>query len=395
MDKRIHVFEVTKSTGGVGEYVRWIANGLDKARFRLTVACLSEGGKSFAAELNRIPGVEAFSLPMARYSIAPLSDLRALWKLRAVIGEGGFDLIHAHASKPGFLARLAAAGSGVPVLYSPHCFAFHAGANPLAARLYVWLERWAARWLTARIVAVAQAERDLGCAHGVGRKDQYAVIHSGIDPRPFSDPFDRAGTRASLGVPESAPVVGVVGRLSRQKNPLGFLDAARRVHQQNPDAHFVWVGDGPLMEATRQRARALGLEEVFRLVGARRDIPAVLHALDLFALPSLWEAFPITILEAMAAGLPCVATRVQGVPEAVVDGETGLLVPPGDAGVLAQALLTLLADGGQRTRMGAAGRRRLETHFRREQMLSRLAMLYEEAVKNASQVASNGGEHRF
>jgi len=318
---------------------------------------------------------------MARYRIAPLSDLQVFLRLRRVIREGDIDLIHAHASKPGFLARLAAAGTSLPTLYSPHCFAFHSGASPFAASVYALLERWAARYLTSRILTVADAEYDLARAFRVGEPGQFVTVHSGIDTRPYDDPFNPQETRQSLGVPETALLVGVVGRLNRQKNPLGFVESVKRVHQQMPDVHFVWVGDGPLMASVWERARALGVEAVLHLPGQRRDIPAVLRSLDVFALPSLWEAFPITVLEAMAAARPVVASRVTGVPEAVLDGQTGLLVEPGDAKAFAEAMLILLRKEAMRADLGAAGRQRIEAHFRRDQMLSRLTAVYATALQ--------------
>lgn len=377
----IRVLEVVKSGGGVGQYARWIAAGAQAEDFRLTFVCLSEGGEELAAALNALDGVQAFSMPMARYRIDPAGDLRVLLRLRGLMRSQPFDLIHAHASKPGFLARLAARGLGIPLIYSPHCFAFHAGANPLVARLWVLLERVAARYWTTCIMTVADAERELGLANGVGNAAQYCTVHSGVVVADFSPDVARAVVRRSLDVPPDAPLVGVVGRLSRQKNPLGMVEIARQVAAQNPEVHFVWVGDGPLLEDAKARVRAAGLEAVFHFAGRRGDIPQVLAVLDVFALPSLWEAFPLTVLEAMAAGLPVVATAVQGVPEAVQQGETGLLVPPGDVDAFARALLSLLEASELRARLGEAARRRVSARFTRRQMLRRLFSLYTNVVE--------------
>ncbi len=376
----IHVLQVAKSSGGVGQYVRMIATGVDPRQVRLTVACLSEGGEALAAELNALPGVEAFSLPMARYRLDPIGDLRVGWALRQRIRRGGFDLIHAHASKPGFLARWAAAGSGVPVIYSPHCFAFHAEAAPWMAWLWAGIERWAARRWTTTLLAVAEAERRLGLARGVGRPEQYVVLHTGVDVERFVVPLSQAEARQRLGLATDALWVGAVGRLSRQKDPLNLVQAAAQVRQRWPQVRFVWVGEGPYRRRVLRAARALGVEEAFLLLGTRRDIPVVLRALDLFVLPSRWEAFPLTVLEAMAAGLPVVATAVGGVGEAVLAGETGLLVPPARPDALAQAIGRLVADPDLRRHLGHQGRLRVAWHFQRQPMLARLFALYRQVV---------------
>lgn len=386
MDERIHVFEVTKSSGGVGEYVRWIAEGFDKSRFRLTVACLSEGGPELAAELSRIPGVQAFTLSMNRYKIDPLSDARVCAHLARQIRREQFDLVHTHASKPGFLARLAAAGTGAPVIYSPHCFAFHAGAGRLEAALIAGLERFAARFLTARIVVVSNGERELARQHGVGRDDQFVTIHSGINLEPFDRPIDIAALRASLGVPAHAPLVGTVGRLNPQKAPVDFVRAAARIRDRCPDAHFMWVGTGPLAAQARAVVEEDGLTGVFHFTGQRNDVHAIMRGLDIFVLASRWEGLPLTILEAMAARVPVIATDIGGTCEAVGHEENGLLVPPGEPEALASAVMGLLEDPERARRLGLRGRRRVEQEFTRERMLASLAQVYQDVCERSPAV---------
>lgn len=384
MSAQLHIFEVAKSSGGVGEYLRWVVEGLDRQRFRLTVACLSEGGPELAADLGRLPGVRAFSLDMNRYKVDPLSDARVARELGRIIRAEQFDLIHAHASKPGFLARVAAAGTGVPVIYSPHCFAFHGGAGRLKAGLIAAIERAAARHLTAQIITVSDGERDLALKYRVGRAEQLTTIHSGLELAPFDQPFDRAAQRAALGAPADVPLIGTIGRFNPQKAPLDFIRAAAAVHAQRPDAHFVWIGTGPQEADARAAVAEHGLAGVFHFAGQRRDIPACVRSLDIFVLSSRWEGFPLTVLEAMAGGVSVVATRVMGTPEAVQDGETGLLVAAGEPEELANALLSLLGDPARAQRFGARGRQRIEQQFTRERMLTQLAQVYQEVHRRSS-----------
>lgn len=385
MSRQLNVLEISKSTGGVGSYVRWLAQGFDHTRYKLTFVCLSDGGSELAAELNQIAGVRAISLQMNRYKIDPFSDTRVLIQLAQLMRREPFDLIHAHTSKPGYLARLAAIGTGIPVIYRPACYAFHEGAGRAQRIITSTLERFAARYLTARIMTVSNDERDMGYRYGVGRAGQVVTIHTGIDPKPFDQPIDRPALRATLGIPAEAPVVGVVGRLIAQKAPLEFIRAVALVHQQHPAAHFVWIGDGPLEKPTKELVSTLGLEAIVHFAGLRRDIPAVLKALDIFVLPSHWEGFSLSVLEAMAAGLPIVASRVTGTSEAVAHGESGLIVTKGAVDEMAQAISSLLADPARAQQFGAKGRERIQQLFTRERMINQIAQLYDTVHTEYSQ----------
>ncbi len=376
MNRPLRVLEVTKSTAGVAEYVRWLAAGLDPACFELTVACLSENGAEFAAELQRRWGLNAFPLAMNRYKIDPLSDARLALRLRRIIRQGRFDLIHAHASKPGYLARLAAAGSRTPLIYSPHCFSFHAGAGRLQARGLALLERLAARYLTTRIMTVANGEQALAARYGVGKPELFTTVYSGVEVGPQIS-VDCAAQKRSLGVPPQAPLVGSVGRLSAQKAPLDFVRMAGQIHPARPDVHFVWIGDGPLEAEGRALAAGLGLDGCLHWAGQRNDVSALLPALDCFVLASHWEGFPIVLLEAMAAGAPAVATDILGNNEAIRDGQDGRLVAPGDAPALAAAVLEVLDNPARAQAYRDSARRRVAQEFSRQAMLQGVASLYQ------------------
>lgn len=375
MTKHIHVLEVVKSTAGVGQYIRWLVEGLHQ-QFQLTVVCVSEGGPALAAELQRWPGVRALSLEMDRYRIDPLGDTRLLRQLAHLIRQERFDLIHAHASKPGMLARLAAIGTGIPVIYRPACFAFHDQVPPVRATLIAGAERMAARWLTSKIQCVCNDERELARRYRVGNDQQFVTIHTGIDPRPFDQPVDHQQLRRSFGIPQDVPLVGVVGRLSRQKAPRDFFEAFRQVAQQHPQAHAVWIGSGELESETRAFVAQHQLTQRVHLLGERRDVPQLLQMLDLFVLPSHWEGFSLSVLEAMAARLPVIATRVMGTAEALDNGKSGILVPIGDPAALAQAINQLLSDPQQRQFYAHAGRQRIEQWFTRSRMLEQIATMY-------------------
>jgi glycosyltransferase involved in cell wall biosynthesis len=377
---RIRVLEIGKSTAGIGTYLRWLAQGLDLERFQLTFACLSEGGMALADELGSIKDIRAISWPMNRFKVDPVSDLLLTLRIARLIRAEKFDLIHAHGSKSGFLARLAAMGSGVPVIYSPHCFSFHDGVNPLLANLLAALERFAARYLTARIITVADGEQTLARRYRVGFPQLFVTVHSGIDPANYDKPVDKTAQRAFLKLDENAPLVGAVGRLGKQKSPLDFVQMAALVYSHMPQTHFVWAGSGPLKEAAQNLSEELGIGEVCHFIGEYKDVPSLLGAMDCFVLPSLWEGFPIVLLEAMAAGVPIVATDIPGNDEAVSSGKNGWLVPPASPSALAEKVLGLLNNLEQAATFARSSRERIHQEFTRAKMLASIQNVYQDVV---------------
>jgi len=379
MSQPYRVLLVTKSTAGVAEYVRQLVQGMDRSRFSFTVVCLSEGGAEFAAELSKISGVQALSMEMNRYRIDPLSDARVFIHLAKYIRAGDFDLIHAHASKPGYLTRAAAVGTGIPVLYSPHSFSFHQGMNRAKAWFYALLERLAIPF-TRFIIAVSNGERELARQYRVGPDSLFIVVHTGIDPKPFSLPVDVSQYKEMLGIPTAAPVVGAVGRLNNQKSPLDFVRMAGIVHQRRPEVHFVWIGAGPLESDARILSQGLGLDSVFHFLGQRQDVPSILRVLNCFVLPSRWEGFSLVILEALASGTPVVATDISGTREAIEHGRNGWLAPVGDCDALAGYVVDILENPDKASAFRAAGRKRIEEEFTTSRMFAALESVYLDAI---------------
>jgi glycosyltransferase involved in cell wall biosynthesis len=278
------------------------------------------------------------------------------------------------------LGRWAAWLGGVPVIvHTVHGWSHHDRQHPLARRLFILMEQVTAP-ITDRLIVVSPLNIEKGLADGIARPEKYVTIRSGIDLDRFRQPErPREAVRAELGIPAEAPVVGTVTRLSAQKAPLDFVAAAARVAEQRPDVHFVVVGDGPLRAEVEAAVAAEGLAKTVHLTGLRRDVPDVMHSFDIFALSSLWEGLPRVLPQAMAAGLPIVATAVDGNAEAVEDGINGLLTPPGDPHAFADALLRLLEDGQLADRMGSAGLEMVD-EFSARKMVRDIEALYQELL---------------
>ena len=381
----LKILEVTKSTAGVAEYVRWLVQGLDKSLFDISVVCLSEGSEEFAHELTKSYGIKAYSLAMNRYKIDPFSDSRVAFSLARILRAEKYDLVHAHASKPGFLTRLASLGLTIPVVYSPHCFSFHSGVGKTKAQLLAFFERLAAHFRTDRIIVVAESEIQLAQAYHVGKPEQFIAINSGVDPLPFQIPVDEKVQRSILGIEEGRFVVGSVGRMSDQKAPLDFINAAGILARKYANIDFLWVGDGPLLEQAKARCAELDISARVHFAGQRADIPACLAVMNCFVLVSRWEGFPLVVLEAMAAGKPVVATNIDGTNDAVQNGVDGILVPVGDSVAVASAIEQVMQNMEMASRIGAAGKQKILQRFNRNNMLEGVTHVYLDTVQRGRQ----------
>lgn len=363
--------------GGAQENTMLTAQMLDKAEWDVEVVCGPQTGvEGSLIEAVRQGGTALTIEPSLVREVNPLQDLLALWRLWRFIRRGGFTIVHTHSSKAGIIGRWAAKFAGAPVIiHTVHGWGHHERQRPFVRRYYVWLERLTLP-ITDKLIVVSPRNIDKGLADGIGRADDYVVIRSGIEMDRFGHPQrPRAAVRAELGIPEGAPVVGTVTRLSAQKAPLDFVAAAAAVAQARPDVRFVMVGDGPLRGAVEARAAELGIAGRLTMTGLRRDVPELMGAFDIFALSSLWEGLPRVLPQAMASGLPVVATAIDGSAEAVEHGVTGLLTPPGEPQALAEALLALLDDPARAQRMGEAGRARAD-EYSAERMVEEIAALY-------------------
>jgi glycosyltransferase involved in cell wall biosynthesis len=344
--------------------------GLDRSRYRVDLA----SGPGVLQDQAAASADRLVVLPYFRRSLYSLGDLRAtvaLWQL-----VGTYDVVHTHGSKAGVIGRLAARLRGVPaVVHTVHGFPVHDYMPRLKRHLLLGLERLAAR-CADRIVCVCHANATEALALGVARPEQLRVVVSGV-PSGLVRSGRGDAVRAELGIPADAPVVGTVTRLMEQKAPLNFVAAARRMTATHPEVHVVMVGDGPLRD--RVAAAAAGIPRL-HLLGYRTDVPDVLAMLDVVAFSSLWEGLGRALTEAVLAAKPVVATAVNGVPDLVVDGETGYLTTAGRPDELADRILDLLARPDRGAAMGLAGASRVAGRYDMEEMVAGLDAVYQEVL---------------
>jgi glycosyltransferase involved in cell wall biosynthesis len=244
-------------------------------------------------------------------------------------------------------------------------------------RFIIESERWAAR-ITDRLVVVAAEDRKKGLAAGVGAPERYVLIESSI-PLDTFDPssVDVGAVRARLGIPDGAPVAGTVGRFAYQKAPEIMLEAARKILESQPDAHFVYVGDGPLRDEVLSMMGEFAGHPRLHLAGVVTDVAPLVAGFDVFLLSSRYEGLPRVVVEAMALEKPVVSTPADGVVEVVRDGTTGIIVPHGDAQALADAALSVIRAPDRGRSMGRAARAVALKRFDLDSMISRTEKLYE------------------
>lgn len=373
--------------GGTRRHLRDLALGFAARGHEVGVIAAALRDPGMLRDFARFEeaGVRVQRLDMVR-AITPLKDAWHALRVASRVAFRGWDVVHTHSSKAGALGRaVAPLCSRAARVHTPHTYpaSFDGGAGqggeaPGPPGLILATERVLGR-VTDRLIHVSEAERDEGQALGVIPPERARVVANGIDPELFAHPAGGDALRAEFGIPADAPVVGTVGLLNDAKGHDLLVAALARLPA---DAHALIVGHGELEPALRAQAERLGVASRLHITGWRDDVLACLHAMDVFCLPSRWEGLSYALLEAMAAGRPCVSSHVNGSPEALTPPgaePAGRIVPRGDVDALHAALAELLDDAELRARYGAVAAQRVRERFSLDAMLTGTLAVYEEA----------------
>lgn len=368
---RTRVLWLTKGLGlgGAERLLTTVAAGLDRDRFDVDVAYLLPWKDAFVGDL------QASGLRVACLQARRTVDPRWVGRLRRLLAEGDYAIVHTHSPVPAAAARLLVP-AGTRLVHTEH---------------NVW-GRY--RWPTYAANAATYGRNDATIAvsdavadsivpprWAPGTPPPVETLLHGVDLDAIArGPDARAAARAQLGLAADTPVVGTVANFTPKKDHAGLLAAIERVRRDVPDVQLLLIGTGPLEAELRQQVATRGLDDTVVFLGPRDDVPTLLPALDVFVLGSRFEGLPISLLEAMAAEVACVATRVGGIPEAIVDGRHGRLVDPGDPPALAAALTELLTDADQRAALAAAGHARVRADFSIDRAIERTQALYDQVL---------------
>ena len=370
---RVHALISSLTWGGAEMLLAHLAEGAPAAGLELSVGYLNDVDGAPAAEPLRRRGIEPTLVPID--SLLGPSDLR---RVRRHLATGDWDVLHTHLGYADLMGGVAARSLGRPAVASIHVAEQPAG---LRDRVKARLMALARRRCAARVIAPSESARRWYLSTGWDRPERVVTVHNGVAaeaPAPGTGP----AVRAELGLGPGDLVAAIVTVLRAGKGHDVAIAAVAELRERFPGLRLLVLGEGPARAEVERLAAPLGDAAI--LTGHRDDVVRVLAAVDVLVHPSSADAFPTALLEAMAAGVPVVATAVGGIPEIVEDGETGtLLAPPPEPGAFAAALEALLADPERRARMGARGRERWEERFSAERWAQRLRAVYEQALAEA------------
>lgn len=363
---------VTRFIAGAGGVALRGVLPLDPDRYRVTIITGQGGPLTDRAEAA---GLQVILEPSLVSPLSPRDDRTALRNLTELCQAGQYDVVHTHSAKAGALGRLAAHRAGVPrIVHTYHGFPFHEFQNPLRRAAYIAIERRLAG-LTDVVLAIGSGVATEALRRGLAMPSALRTIAPVVEAVTVPKTAEsRAAARAALAISDAGLVIGTVGRIDYQKAPEHLITAIAKLRHQ--DATAVWIGSGPGLAEARELVRRVGLLDRFIFAGERSDVAGLLPAFDVFAMASRYEGLPCAVVEAMRCGVPVVATAVNSLPDLVIPGESGVLVPPGRPDLLAAAIDGVLDDERAADRMVTQGRILAGGNFDAERLAEVLDQVY-------------------
>lgn len=369
---------VRPCTGGMQKHVQEMIKYFSR---QYRVVLVAPKGSLIASETKQ-NGITVYELPLAE-NISPGKDLYALRGLLSVLKKERPGLLHVHGFKVSLWGRLAGRIMGIPVIVTVHNFPAYPVNKTFLPGIFRTVEKVQGDW-AYRYIAVSESIGEYLKKNSAIPAEKINVIYNGINTAPFEQAVrgDRSSPKNCLDFikKEGIALAGTVARLAPQKGLKHFIQAAGILAPLFPNLRFVIVGDGPMREFLENLVQKTGLGGRVFFAGYLNDLPSVMSMLDIFVLPSYTEGLSITVLEALAAARPVVASRTGGVPEIIIHNKTGKLVTPGDSGALADAVEQLLLNPEDAKKMAEAGQERVKSLFTEEEMLKRTGLIYEELV---------------
>lgn len=367
--KLVYVVTSADAVGGAHIHILHLCDALQDLGHQVHVLVGGQGVFIERLKTSRIPFTR---LRWLYRKINIPADIRAVMELRRAIRNLAPDLVSTHSSKAGILGRLASRLEHVPAIHTAHGWTFSDGRPWTERQIFRYAEKAAANWCR-RIITVCEADRELALRYGVGHPWQLVVIHNAMPP--IGD--DQVSTPQL-----EPPRLVMTARFSEQKDHQTLFRSLANMKDIRWKIDL--VGDGSLLDDAKRQVQRLALGDRVHFLGHVNDVAQVLKNSQIFLLISNWEGFPRSIIEAMRAGLPVVATDVGGVKESVIDGENGFLVRKKDSDQLGDVLKMLLLDPALRAGMGARGRQRYLQHFTYDRLLTRTREVYGEVLAEDS-----------
>lgn len=350
MDGRIRVLHVAQAAGGVDRYIRMLLKYLDRQKLENIVICSCD----FKAEdyHGLVDNFEQIDMHRA----IGISDVKAIYKTRALIKKYKPDIVYAHSSKAGVIARVADIGLRNVCIYNPHGWAFNMRCSRRKRMLYIVIERLAALFCQ-KIICISEAEKRSALDKKICGNKKLQVIFNGVDIVQYENQHSDYITRNGLGISDEAFIVGMAGRISPQKAPDIFIQVADRIKKDISNAYFIIVGSGEQEKLVTEYAEAHGLSNLLFITGWVDNPMNYIELFDVAMLLSRWEGFGLVLPEYMMAGKPIVATKVDAIPDIITDCQNGLLVEPEDVEGAYKAVVKLYEDIDLRKRLVAQSKK--------------------------------------
>lgn len=353
---KIRILHVAQAAGGVDRYIRMLLKYLDKEKFENILVCSQDFHEEDYRDL-----VDSFEQVEMTRAIGG-RDLKAIKGVRALIKKYNPDIVYAHSSKAGAIARAADIGLRNRCVYNPHGWAFNMRCSAKKKAMYTAIEKIAAPFCD-KIICISDAEKQSALDKKICREDKLQVIFNGVDIESYENGVRGAIKRKDLNIPEDAFVVGMVGRMSPQKAPDVFVKMAKQVKDEVPNAHFIIVDNGNQEDEIRKYAEDNGFSNSLHITGWVDNPMSYVELFDVACLLSRWEGFGLALPEYMMAGKPIVASRVDAIPNIIRNGENGLLVEVDDDIGASKAVLRILREDGLRKKIVAQGLEDVHNRF--------------------------------
>ncbi|KPJ56683.1 hypothetical protein AMJ49_04210 [Parcubacteria bacterium DG_74_2] len=372
IQKILHIITLSE-WGGAQRVCYDTVTNLNKEKFLIEVAC--KPGGILVEKLKELE-IKVYPINSFRREISPINDLKTLIFLYWLIKKGKYNIVHCHSTKAGFLGRVAAKLAGVKKIYfTVHGWGFYNEQEyGWAKKLLIVLEKIAALCST-KIIYESERDKDEGLKNKITKENKFLIIRHGINWKVI---VDVAKVREKFKIKQEETVFGMVGRLVYPKNPLVFLEAAKIVSRSYQRVKFILIGGGPLFKKCKSFIRNNKLEDKIFILGEKtpKETREILSSFDVFVLTSEFEGSPITMIEAMFAGLPIIATDIEGVRELVVDGQNGFLVNQNAEKDLVKKMIYFIKNPMEIKKMGKEGQRVVKKQFSLKQMIQSYERLY-------------------
>ena len=372
--KKIKILHVAQAAGGVDRYIRMLLKYLDKEKFENILVCSQDFREKDYKNL-----VDFFEQVKIDRAIGS-NDLKAIGEVRRLIKRYNPDIVYAHSSKAGAIARIADLGLKNYLIYNPHGWAFNMKCSETKRRLYTMIERVEAPFCD-KIVCISDAEKQSALDKKICREDKLQVIFNGVDIEAYENGPHGVVKRKDLNIPEDAFVVGMVGRISPQKAPDVFIKMAKHVKDKVSNAHFIIVGNGDQEAEIKKYARDNDFLDRLHITGWVDNPMSYVELFDVACLLSRWEGFGLVLPEYMMARKPIVASRVDAIPNIICDGENGLLVEMDDVVGASAAVLELYLNNNLKSKLIDEGLETVHKKFDVQRMTRETEKLFEEVIR--------------